>query len=58
MPALLPSSVGQVLTDFVAAFDNVQSQLKGANQAVVPLTDISTLGTDGISILKKHLEYA
>lgn len=56
-PKLPPTHAGQLLRDFVDAFDNVQEQLrKGATKAVVPLTKISLLGTEGVAILKKHLE--
>lgn len=56
-PELPPTHGGQLLRDFVAAFDCVQEQLqKGGTQAVVPLTDISLLGSEGVGILKKHLE--
>ncbi|KAK5732033.1 hypothetical protein LTR17_010869 [Elasticomyces elasticus] len=47
----------QVLRDFVDAFDSVQKQLgDGSVQPVVSLTQISSLGVEGVSILKKHLE--
>ena len=54
---LPPTHAGQLLRDFVDAFDSVQEQLRqGTAQAVVPLTKISLLGTEGVAILKKHLE--
>ncbi|KAK5114241.1 hypothetical protein LTR85_010306 [Meristemomyces frigidus] len=58
-PKLPPTHAGQLLRDFVDAFDSVQEQLrKGTTQAVVPLTKINLLGTEGVAILKKHLEDA
>lgn len=54
---LPPTHAGQLLRDFVDAFDSVQEQLKtGTTPAIVPLTKISLLGTEGVAILKKHLE--
>ncbi|KAK4540632.1 hypothetical protein LTR36_009063 [Oleoguttula mirabilis] len=58
-PKLPPTHAGQLLRDFIDAFDSVQEQLKkGTTPAVVPLTKISLLGTEGVAILKKHLEDA
>ncbi|KAK5136179.1 hypothetical protein LTR08_004016 [Meristemomyces frigidus] len=55
--AKLPTHAGQLLQDFVDAFDSVQEQLRqGTAQAVVPLTKITLLGTEGVAILKRHLE--
>ena len=53
----LTSAVGDPITQFVAALNSAQSQFQTKNQAVVKLTDISTLGNNGILALKKHLQY-
>ncbi|TKA65977.1 hypothetical protein B0A55_10879, partial [Friedmanniomyces simplex] len=56
---LSPTLTGQLLRDFVEAFDSVQRQLRDGNvQPIVPLTKISSLGAEGVGILKKHLEDA
>ncbi|KAK0256619.1 hypothetical protein LTR91_003986 [Friedmanniomyces endolithicus] len=56
---LSPSLTGQLLRDFVEAFDSIQKQLSdGSVQPIVPLTKIASLGSEGVGILKKHLENA
>jgi len=55
---LSPSLTGQLLRDFVEAFDSIQKQLSdGSVHPIVPLTKIASLGSEGVGILKKHLEY-
>lgn len=46
-----------VLNGFLDAFEHVQKQLRdGILQPALPLTKVAILGSDGIFMLKKHLQ--
>jgi hypothetical protein len=52
-----PSHTIQLLQDYVEAFDSVQKQLSNGNQhPTVPLSKISLLGSEGVRLLKSHIE--